>query len=301
MGLSRSLARLTRHLIRGDEGRTEAFVHPPSELTLGFFIVVSTFRSDEGAVLKGTGVARSQTEAYLKSAIELGEVLCSRQNGISTRNGMAGGLLLHSAIERARAELLERDAFLFHYRKGVPFRSSEIWREGIPGASGRGRIMVFELSSAVGGLRCVLATDEASIGGDEGCLWFGLAAHPDREAAARKAVGEYACMNLDHALRPGWCADVFAGTRPASRLPDLHHAASRDPRNRRRFHDLCGVGESESRFRQGVSIEWSQAEVPSPLRYFRYARASSPLLDILEFGVSESVPAGEPPLLHPVW
>lgn len=301
MGLSRSLARLTRHLIRGDEGWTEAFVHPPSELTLGHFIVVSTFRSSEGPVLKGTGVARSQTEAYLKSVIELGEVLCSNKNGIANRNGMAGGLMLRSAMERAKAELIERDAFLFHYRQGVPLKGPEIWPETIRGASSRGRVLVFEMSSAVHGTHCVMATDEASVSGDEGCLWFGLAAHPDREAASWKAMGEYACMNLDHAMRPGWCAGVFAGTQPASRLPDLHHAASRDPRNRRRFHDLCGGAEAEPHRRNDRSIKWSQSEILSPLRYFRYALASSPALHALEFGRSEPVPAGEPPLFHPVW
>lgn len=301
MGISRSLTRVAQHLLGARAGSAETFVHCPTMTTLGRSIAVTSFRTPSGAVHRGTGVARSEVEAFLKSVLELGEVIHCQEAGVSNRSGMAGGLLLGAAIERARSELIERDAFLHHYRGGIPLQGAEfiIAREGVP--PGRGEIMVFLMSPAVPGVRCVLVTDELSVMGAEGCIWFGLGSHPDFAVAVQKALGEYASMMLDHELRPGWCARVFDGIEPASCLPDLHHAASHDPRNRRRFREICGSGKRQPGPRPMGVVHWLEREVPSPVRYFRFVHSVAEGLIPLEFGIPESIPENESPLLHPIW
>ncbi len=59
--------------------------------------------------------------AFTKALCEFGEVIVARQLSLANRNGLAGGVFKRTAISRAKSELLERDAFLYHYAIRIPF------------------------------------------------------------------------------------------------------------------------------------------------------------------------------------
>lgn len=294
MELSHPLSRVTRHLLRASAGAVEVYVHSPQEATRGLHIVVCEWQRDPRKRLKASGVARSRLEAYVKAVAELGEVALCDGTSLPNRTGVAGGLISANAVLRAKAELLERDAFLFHYRNRVPFLKRE------PASSDS---CLFEMSSAQDRYYCFIALDKAGAEGRAECILMGLGSHVDRRTAADKALGELACAALDHSMRPGMCRDIYEGKSPPARLTDLHHASSRDPRNIGMMRALCQGGTPEaSRSRGALSGEWRVERLASPLRYFEYVRVSHDGLALLEFGQPE--PASSPddaPLYHPVW
>lgn len=293
MELSHSLSRVTRFLLQAEAGAVEVFVHDPQDATRGLHVAVCEWQRETGKRLKASGVAATRFEAYIKAVAELGEVVLCHASGLESRAGIAGGLFASNAVLRAKAELLERDAFLFHYRNRVPF----LRRESARAASGAG---VFEMSSAEKGRHCFIALDEAFMAGGAECVLMGFGCHADRELAAAKALGELACMSLDHAMRPGWCRDVYEGRSRAARLTDFHHAFSRDPRNRERIRALCRTDAAPAPSRRDLVGEWRVETLKSPLRYFKYVRVFHDGLVPLEFGRPEPSFEGTP-LYHPVW
>lgn len=294
MELSHPLSRVTRHLLRAGAGAVQAFVHSPQEATRGRYVVVCEWERNPGKRLKSSGTAKSRLEAYMKAVVELGEAALCDGISVLNRTGVAGGLVVENAVQRAKAELMERDAFLFHYRNRVPF----VKREPVGT-----RAFLFEMSSPQDGVHCLIALDGACVDGTAHCILMGLGCHGDREAAAEKALGELACMVLDHSMRPDWCRDVYSGALSPARLTDMHHAASRDPRNMERIRALCAAGFSEAlRGRGKLAENWRVERLASPLRYFKYVRVSHADLAVLEFGKPESAAfPEEAPLFHPVW
>jgi hypothetical protein len=294
MELSHSLSRVTRHLLRAGAGAVETFVHSPQEATRDRCVVVCEWERNPGKRLKSSGTAKNKLEAYMKAVVELGEAALCDGISVPNRTGVAGGLIVGNAVERAKAELMERDAFLFHYRNQVPFVKRE------PVGAGA---WLFELSSPQDGVHCFIALDRACVEGIAECILMGLGCHGDRGAAVEKALGELACMVLDHSMRPGWCRAVYSGASSPARLTDMHHAASRDPRNMERFRALCATGPSEAlRGRGNLAGNWRVECLTSPLRYFKYVRVSHADLAVLEFGKPEpSASPEEAPLFHPVW
>lgn len=293
MELSHPLSGVTRHLLGAEPGAVQTYVHAPQQSTRDRHIVVCEWRHASGKTLKGSGAAPTKLEAYLKAVVELGETALCVGASVPNRSGMAGGLIAANALHRAKAELVERDAFLFHYRGRVPFLSRELADSGA---------WLFEMSSPRAGDHCFIALDQACVEGTAECVLLGLGCHDDRRTAAEKALGELAGMTLDHAMRPGWCRAVYEGTSNASRLTDLHHAHSRDPRNKARIRALCATGSGTSNRRTPLSSDWRIEWLESPLKYFKYVRASHPELAVLEFGLPEPTESpAEPPLYHPIW
>lgn len=294
MELSHSLSRVTRHLVRATSGAVEVYVHSPQESTLGRYVVVCEWERKPGERLKGSGVARRKFEAYLKAVVELGEVSLCDGASFLNRTGMAGGLVVENAVARAKSELMERDAFLFHYRGRVPFVRRE---------SAGPDACLFEMSSPQNGNYCFIALEKSFVEGRAECILLGLGCHGNREMAAEKALNELATMVLDHSMRPGWCLKVYTGGAVAARLTDMHHAFSRDPRNTERIRALCASGSSETlRGRGELADVWRIERLESPLRYFKYVRVGHVDLAVLEFGKSEPARVPEDaPLYHPVW
>lgn len=292
MELSSSLSRVTRHLVGAEPGTVQTYVHCPRASTLSRYIVVCEWEREPRKRIKASGVARSRLDAYLKAVVELGEVAICDGTSMLNRTGLAGGLIFENAVHRAKAELLERDAFLFHYRRRLPFVKRE---SAGPGAC------LFEMSSPLADVHCFIALDQAFVEGGAECILMGFGCHLDRETAGEKAVGELAGMVLDHSLRPGWCRDVYTGAAKPARLTDLHHAYSRDSRNIERIRALCRPGSADSS-RGPLSEEWRVERLQSPLKYFKYVRVSHPGLAVLEFGRPEDATSpGQAPLYHPVW
>lgn len=296
MDLSDPLIQVTRHLLRDPSGFIAVHVHEPQERTKNRFIVVCEWEKRSGHWLRASGVAGSRVEAYVKAIAELGEVALCDRDSLPDRSGIAAGFIEKNAVVRAKSELIERDAFLFHYRTGTPF----LRREPALDAS---EAVLFEMSSADLGYVSLLAVDRASLEGRRDCILLGLGCHPDRGVAASKAIGELACATLDHAMRPGWCKDIYEGNSPAKRLTDRHHAASRDPRNLERMGRLFAVRSgSVIGERVDCSKRWEIVSLESPLRYMRYFKATNDALAVLEFGRPESwTDSGSPPLFHPIW
>jgi hypothetical protein len=269
-------------------------VHCPQKSTLSRYIVVCEWERKPQKRIKASGVGGTRLEAYLKAVVELGEVALCDGASLLNRTGVAGGLVLANAVDRAKAELTERDAFLFHYRGQVPFVRRE--------SAGSGACL-FEMFSPLTGAYCFIALDQAFVDGAADCILMGLGCHFDRATAGEKALGELSGMVLDHSLRPDWCREVYAGTVKPARLTDLHHSYSRDPRNIERIRALCRPGAPEALSGRGALLdEWRIERLESPLRYFKYVRVSHPGLALLDFGKPEAAASPEEaPLYHPVW
>jgi hypothetical protein len=131
------------------------------------------------------------------------------------------------------------------------------------------------------------------------CLLFGTGTHPDATVAKEKAINEYLVMLSNHLLLPNRCADLASHPERINKLPDFHHANSRDPRNLARIRDLC-VSSAGARPRNLTPIDWEVEDLVSPIRFFKFIELRSQKLIPMEFGVPEPN-SNTPPLYHPYW
>lgn len=259
--------------------------------------------------VKGTGTAESESTAFIKALVELGESYLVRELKLPHRCGLAGAFFLDQATLRAKAELIERDSFLYHYRNHVPFsRLIEVVsiKEACKG------LYLYQMVSADPFFNAVFATDENGVNGVGPCLLMGLGSHPKLAVAKAKAKQEYLVMALDHKQRPGWCEELFKSLGKVERLPDLHHCHSRDIRNLNRISSICkkaprgkdpdGPNKSSERI-LSRQIRWEEKRLPSPLRFVKYIQVVSPDLATLDFGHPEprETWGSIEPLYHPVW
>jgi YcaO cyclodehydratase, ATP-ad Mg2+-binding len=297
---SSSLSRIGRLLVKRKPESLDAYVGFARQESPDITVTLSTAYKDIGK-LQSTGTSCTIERAFFKALLELGEIIIQRTHGFVDRNGVAGGFVHSSTKQRAQCELVERDAFLFHYRNLVSFCKAI----QVPSACTtleRNEIRVFEMASADDRFRVAIATSRECAENRSECLLIGMGADRDIESAAAHAVREYNIMVMDHRMRPGWCEKVYDVPSLTNRLPDVHHARSRDKRNLERFSSLCAA----PALRERVSLtrsRWSIERFDSPIRFAIYYRVSHPDLVPLEFGIPEawSLKDRAGPLFHPIW
>jgi hypothetical protein len=298
---SSRLTKVSKILLKPQTSKLAVYLHSPSTNFNRRWIAVVDAVTEQVGKLKGSGVAASKDVAFLKAIVELGENFIFKFEGLADRNGIAGGLFRDAAKQRAVNELVERDAFLYHYRGKIPFIAIERIA-----SKDHGSILLFTMASPVPQIKCYLATDEKCAKGDFPCILLGLGAHGDPLVARAKALDEYSTMYYDHLYRPGWCEFLECSPSKIGRITDFHHVQSRDPRNREIFKQLCTVGKDHqlsSARSIDVSKAWTYRHLESPVRFIRYVQASNPKITALSFGVPEPGSSNnqERPLFHPIW
>jgi hypothetical protein len=300
MDLSRSLNSIARIFLKEPAESLGIYVDSNDGLKSERRLTISAHFTQWGT-LRASGSSPSIEEAFFKALIELGEVIATKKSGLQNRNGIAGGFLASKALARAQAELIERDAFLFHYRSQTPFCAEIPLDEDLLEDYGS-EVRVYEMASADSKNRCAIATDVRCANQTSECLWIGLGASEDIHEAARRALREYRFMLLDHRLRPGWCERVKRDPSSTNRLTDVHHSHSRDPRSLKRFAELCSNIRATDR-EQISQGRWKSKKLESVIRFVSYRCVLHPDLIPMEFGVPEpwSLRDSEGPLLHPFW
>ncbi len=267
-------------------------IHPSdSKITDPHFVVIIEAVIN-GRSIKSTGGATHKHQAFLRALGELGENVILYNSDLNSRCGIAAGWLSSMAIVRSKGELIERDAFFYHYRNLVPYTR----RQKLDGDA-----IAFEMQAADPRFSAILVTNEASANLASECLQFGAAAHPDRKVALAKALQEYHIMRYTHQRHPGRCAERAQNQKLITDILDLHHVHSRDLRNRTRFHQLCRVRENSPRENLNSS-GWVIETLESPIRGLHYVRCEHGDLIKLTFGVPEPFAnSSEDELLHPFW
>lgn len=238
----------------------------------------------------GAGSGRTSLSAFLRALSEVGEDALRRRRRIGYRCGMAGGLFLGQALRRARAERIEHDAFLYHYRERIPFRYLGDFKG----------LRAYELSSASAQVRVALVTrlSYARLVGRD-CVHFGIGGDADLKCALEKAAREHDLM----LPRLMGVQERGGASRPEK---DPHFAAAFDGRNVRIFQSLCQEGLDEpTPGRAAVEPQWNEELLESPVRLLRFARVSSEDLIPMQFGVpernSQDQDGADSELYHPFW
>lgn len=304
MDLSHSLTVLTCSLLKdikqGVKANIKVYVHPPSENTLGRFLVAIDLRSEDNR-WGGSGASFYLHEAYSKALCEFGENQILKKSDYDSRCGMAGGLFRSQAVERAKNELLERDAFLFHYGSQIPF-------EFVGAEEGFFYFKMIVADPAVSGF---FVTDSACVFEKAECLLFGTGAHRDSAIALEKAKQEYASLFLNHKRQPERCKWLAENANQVNSVMDQHHLASRDPRNIKKMGSLCRnychnvhnqKETSKKSIRNFQPQRWRIEDLNSPICMMKFVRADHPDLIKMMFGIPEKLDATHTPiLLHPFW
>lgn len=294
MDLSRTLTKVFSGFFRANIKDLVVYCHRPDADSLWHWVVTASF-SYNGARIRGGSVDCNISAAIVKSLSECGEAIVTFDEGFDARCGYAGGVFKDTASVRAKRELLERDAFLFHYRKNIPF--TRIERRLGPNHP----CFYFRMETRDENLIAVFATDRRAIEGVDGCLWFGASCDADLHQSIKKAYSEYAGIHFNHRRGSDRCRRDFESLEALLPAFERHHASSHDPRNRERIKSICS-GNSERVLRQLIkSSDWLIKEKHSPIRGFQYVRASHPELEELEFGVPEPWVEGDRPLYHPYY
>ncbi len=299
--ISNSLATTTLFLIKktNSSKQLSVYIHRPIETNGLIHLIVIEYKDITGKIIRSSGMAISFWAAYTKALVEMGEIIITRNFNFPDRSGIAGGLFYATAAERAKAELIERDSFLFHYRNKIPFNKCFLKLNTTTGVT-----YLYQLSARSSKHHVVLATTEDCANGNNDCLLLGMGGHKNMNTAKEKAIGELECMKLDHKMRPGWCKKIENNLHLSNRIPDFHHIASRDSRNIDLFKYLCNNNQTNifSTRNDLDNSKWTIQKLQSPLYFFKYTRLLHPDLMPLTFGEPEPAKCnGQQPLYHPIW
>ncbi len=295
MDLSATLNQLTRKLCKPTLETCQVHIRKAFGIENNYRVVIDG--KSAGESVQGGGISKSLLTAYAKALGEFGEgLVCLRENH-DNRSGMAAGLLFFQAVDRAKAELIERDAFLHHYRNEVPF----LGRRPLQRAKSRSFIapVAFRMATAHPDWHSFLVTDDLCATGQRTCLLFGTAADRNEKLALQRAHDEYQVIAHVHNIRPSRCAEL-AGDSSSSSSADRHHLSSRDSRNLERFRTLCSPMRATKGGRQSIHNQWEIERLQSPIETMVYARVRHRELTPLVFDIPEAV-AGNTPLYHPFW
>lgn len=248
----------------------------------------------DGLVFRGTGISSSLQFSFIKALSELGEDIIFFEHKMVSSCGLAGGLFVSAAAERAKTEALERDSLLYHYRSGMAFLPI------CDTAMNISPLRAFSLLSACPPINVVLVTDDSRCTGASDCLIFGTGASKTKTKALENALHEYLSQKENHEKNPTWCGSLEQSTDALSN-PDFHHLASRDIRNIAKFKLLC---ESRDNVVADIpkrehALNWEIEYIPSPIRFFKYVRASSHSLLTLRPRLEESGATEAKPLFAP--
>lgn len=287
MDLQNKLRILTRFLLKPLAKDIQVFIHDPEAGSKEICVVVicKCLNID----FKGSSFSDDIFTAYFKAVCELGENLISNDVGLTNRNGLAGGLIWKNTLLRARAELLERDSFIFHYRNRLAGKILTDNKEYI----------LLKLSSSDPRFHVVMTVGKDYLNFAHTCLCVGLAASMDLEEATRKSLNEYNGMRLNHRLIT--CREKPLG-EPDNwlKLTDFHHNESRNPLNKKIFRELCSG--KEMMYSRVFSADlWRVQKIKSPVRLLKYALVNHPQLESLSFGIPYEVIGFENRVFHPFW
>ena len=286
MEYSKSLSRISKILLPQADGVFKIFeLYNP---TRQWWVITSQLILSNGTRVHGTASGKSRINCFHRACIEAGETEIASRLNLNSRTGLAGGFISSAALIRARNELLERDAFLHHYRNREPMKKV-VHQFELAGAE------IYEMNCADSTVRTYMALSVDR----SGCLKFGLGASSNSKIALTRAVEELRVVELDHLLRPDNCSQVYRAEKPPKNLADFHHSQSRDPRNKLIFDEITKCTKD---FRSRTkSIEFTVKKYSSSLRFIKYIHLTSSSLELLRFGEPEPFTSASPPIYHPLW
>lgn len=297
MDLPHTFGRVARYLLR--RGRDPQVVFRRSTSGSGHWICTITCGTSSGSVV-GSAASSSLAESFIRALSEVGECILGREYSYPTRSGLAGGLIRSKAIYRGKAELIERDSFLFHYRSGVPFN----FRTNYHDRKNNKKLYIYELSSRVPGFCVVLATRRNQIAQGRRYLHFGSGAAGDFRAASEKAINEYFSLQTVFETDRERLEALLNGAVP---IDDRyrHILACFDHRNIEKFDALCSIearGQPVVETNLSRNADWTVENLDSPVRFFQYVKVSNSNLVKISFGEPElTFDSRESPLFHPFW
>ncbi len=247
----------------------------------------------ENKRLSGLAWDRSLLRSFLRALLELGEEILRVKMQLLSRSGLAGGVLFGPTWLRARGELVERDAFFYHYRNRIPFRSAGVRRI-------EGKLLeVYQLESA--DPEVVVALVMAPFEKEElTFLHFATASSVDIESASLRAAKEYLSLERYLSLNRARLMERAIDRNECLKDSSLFHfKACSDSRNIELFQMLRSRRDERVPVRSHTALLWELTQYPSPIRGFKFLRAHSEQLQKIEFGVPEG--PEEPVLFHPFW
>jgi hypothetical protein len=215
---------------------------------------------------------------------------------------MAAGFFSTQAIQSAKGELIERDAFLHHYQNLTPMKFSHIHELKSRNES---KILVFQMETTDPSFSAFLVTDSECSKGQAECLLFGFGAHSNKKIALEKSIQEYSAILLQHQKRPERCRWLSENPEKIPTLMDRHNVAARDDRNKERFKSICELSRPQEHNVERPVIDpskWIIHKFKTPISMFQYAQANHPELLKMKFGIPEpDSDSGDKPLFHPFW
>lgn len=283
MDIQDKLRDVTRSLFKEELTSCRVYVHQPNPDNLYQFCVIIVIKTSTTEV-KGSASGTSLSSTYIRALSECGENIISRKLGLENRSGLAGGLLLGNCIQRAKAELIERDAFLYHYIHLIPFKKVSFEKDEV--------FLKCFLQSVDPSYKVTLIFNQSYLTDPDTCLLLGAGCGATEKIAFKKALAEYSGMLLNH--------KIFSGCGPVNSKVDFHHSQSRDSRNKTIIRSLVDT-ESESEIRSYNGQAWKIEVLESPIRFFKYVLVDHPDLLKMTFGTPHFFPQLNKNVYHPFW
>lgn len=268
----------------------EVNLHQTTKRRHNTLVVLRSFSKSE--ILKGSGEGHHLADGFLKAMIELGELQICRQFSLKNREGLAGGLFKKTALERAKCELIERDAFLFHFCNGIPFIELPYQDR---------EIVLYQLLSATPKRNVILATLKQNQEGKADCVQLGLGCSQDIQIAINKSLSELERLRYQHLYHLDFCEDSHQSNRPKNNT-DFHHQQSRNQHLISYFSFLCQTSQSSIHNRPVINeAEWKYETVKGPFHLIKYFKVTHPHLEAISWGRPEEVKGVSSGFYAPLW
>lgn len=286
--LQHRLSQALKFFVKEKFDKSQVYIHWPSENN--FFLYCVVIKLSRGDVeFKSSALGKNLYVAYIKALCELGENIICRRDNIQNRSGIAGGFFKANSFCRAKAELIERDAFLYHYRNMIPFKF-------LKRSNGYDAYQLISIDPCY---HVTLVMNSDYVGDNENCLKLGMGCEKDISDSIEKAHNEYSGMYLNHKIFSKCdISDLYR--KEWDRKTDFHHSQSMSLENKAIFRILCRHN-TKTTSRIYDSSLWSSRLLDSPLRFFKYIKVDHPQVEKINFGEPEKFKQFEKLVYHPFW
>ncbi|HXH74012.1 MAG TPA: hypothetical protein VNJ08_03555 [Bacteriovoracaceae bacterium] len=288
MDIQNNLNRALRYFVKEDLDASQVYVHYPSDKNLFQYCIVIT-ATRKNSEIKSSASGNNLYTTFLKALCEFGENMICDSLNLNCRSGIAGGLFSQNSIKRAKAELIERDAFLYHYKNILSFKLNS--------SNSESDSKLFELNSIDPDFKVCFVMKQNYLIDPTSCLIFGMGSETSFKDSSEKAFSEFSTMVLNHNLYLECGFDVPSSKQSKA---DFHHGHSKSQENKLIFQEIC-KGTDQFKERKYDPKMWKVEVLKSPIRFFRYVKVHHPQLEKLEFGKPEKFNQFSKLVYHPFW
>jgi hypothetical protein len=265
MNLQRLLTQIAKLFIKIKYQELSLAINPSYHgQSVEFTVVIEVIETETQKLFTGKGRAGNSWGAFLQALLKLGETIIIEKEGLLDQSAIASGPIFFNNTERVKTELVERDAFLFHYQNQIPFRPIST-KEG---ESSTRPIHFFALETIDETYHSVFAIGPLHTSTKGENVVRGMGTHPLQNLACQKALEAIQETEYEERIQALCYPQNF--TKSNSENVRKSEAQAEKLLQGRRISKL-------------FPYAWDIETYHSPIRFFQYSKVTHPEISSVKF------------------